>query len=203
MYDPPPLSPANAGNSTPMKPTDGIPRMRRTLTIIAATAVAVVLCGCVYRPTIQQGNLLQLDEIDQVKVGMTRSQVRYVLGTPMVSDPFEPDRWDYVYTLQKGHDKHIDRAHFVVLFDGDKVREVDKLDLPEESDVALRVRAERDKRAAAEAKAAKSAGAPAGSTPATPAPAGNAPATPGTPAAPVPASPPNTQPPATPPPDGG
>jgi outer membrane protein assembly factor BamE len=135
--------------------------MRRTLTIIAATAAAVAVCGCVYRPTIQQGNLLQLDEIDQVKVGMTRSQVRYILGTPMVSDPFEPDRWDYVYTLQKGHDKHLDRAHFVVLFDGDKVREVDKLDLPEESDVALRVRAERDKRAAAEAKAAKSSGAPA------------------------------------------
>ena len=85
---------------------------------------------------------------------MTRSQVRYVLGTPMVSDPFEPDRWDYVYTLQKGHDKRIDRAHFVVLFEADKVVKVDKLDLPEESDVAKRVRAERDKRAAAEAKAA-------------------------------------------------
>ena len=115
--------------------------MRRTLTIIAATAAAAALCGCVYRPTIQQGNLLQLDEIDQVKVGMTRSQVRYILGTPMVSDPFEPDRWDYVYTLQQGRDKHIDRAHFVVLFEGDKVSEVDKLDLPEESDVAKRVRA--------------------------------------------------------------
>jgi outer membrane protein assembly factor BamE len=172
--------------------------MRRTLTIIAATAAAVALCGCVYRPTIQQGNLLQLDEIEQVKVGMTRSQVRYILGTPMVSDPFEPDRWDYVYTLQRGRDKKIDRAHFVVLFDGDKVTEVDRLDLPEETDVAKRVRAERDRRAAAEAKAAQSSGAPA-AKPATTAPPATAPAAP----APAETAPPaGTESPA-PPPGGG
>ena len=163
--------------------------LRRSFALAVA---AIWLSGCVYRPTIQQGNLLQLDEIDQVKVGMTRSQVRYVLGTPMVSDPFEPDRWDYVYTLQKGYDKHVDRAHFVVLFEADKVVKVDRLDLPEESDVAKRVRAERDKRVAAEAKAAESSGKPA------------APAEPGSPATtpePVPA--PDSQPPATSPPGGG
>jgi outer membrane protein assembly factor BamE len=172
--------------------------MRRTLTIIAATAAAAAICGCVYRPTIQQGNLLQLDEIEQVKVGMTRSQVRYILGTPMVSDPFQPDRWDYVYTLQQGRNERIDRAHFVVLFDGDKVKEVARLDLPEESDVAKRVRAERDKRAAAEAAAAKSSGSPAGGTPAAP----GASTAPTAPAAPAPSAPPATEPPATPPPGG-
>jgi outer membrane protein assembly factor BamE len=161
LYDPRPLSPAKAGNSTPMPPIHLNSSLRRTLALAAAVAAAIWLSGCVYRPTIQQGNLLQLDEIDQVKVGMTRSQVRYVLGTPMVSDPFQPDRWDYVYTLQKGNDKHVDRAHFVVLFEEDKVVRVDRLDLPEESEVAKRVRAERDKRAAAEAKAAESSGKPA------------------------------------------
>jgi outer membrane protein assembly factor BamE len=165
---------------------------RRTVALVAAAAAAIWLSGCVYRPTIQQGNLLQLDEIDQVKVGMTRSQVRYVLGTPMVSDPFEPDRWDYVYTLQKGRDKRIDRAHFVVLFEADKVVKVDKLDLPEESDVAKRVRAERDKRAAAEAKAAQSPGTAA-------APGGS-----GSPAAtPEPTPKQESQPPAATPPGGG
>jgi outer membrane protein assembly factor BamE len=158
LYDPRPLSPAKAGNSTLMRPTHLNHRLRRSFALAAA---AIWLAGCVYRPTIQQGNLLQLDEIEQVKVGMTRSQVRYVLGTPMVSDPFQPDRWDYVYTLQKGNDKHVDRAHFVVLFEQDKVVRVDRLDLPEESEVAKRVRAERDKRAAAEAKAAESPGKPA------------------------------------------
>ncbi len=164
---------------------------RRTFAL-AAAAAAIWLSGCVYRPTIQQGNLLQLDEIEQVKVGMTRSQVRYVLGTPMVSDPFEPDRWDYVYTLQRGRDKRIDRAHFVVLFEADKVVKVDKLDLPEETDVATRVRAERDKRAAAEAKAGQASG-----TPATPGGSGSPTTTP------QPTPTPDSQPPAATPPGGG
>ncbi len=148
-----------------MPPIHLNPSFRRAICLVAAAVAAVPLSACVYRPTIQQGNLLQLDEINQVKVGMTRSQVRYVLGTPMVSDPFEPDRWDYVYTLQKGRDRRIDRAHFVVRFEDDKVTSIDKLDLPEESDVAKRVRAERDKRAAAEAKAAESAGTPPAAVP--------------------------------------
>lgn len=173
-----------------MPPTHLKYRLRLSFALAAA---AIWLSGCVYRPTIQQGNLLQLDEIEQVKVGMTRSQVRYVLGTPMVSDPFQPDRWDYVYTLQKGNDKHVDRAHFVVLFENDKVVTVDRLDLPEESEVAVRVRAERDKRAAAEAKAAESSSVPA------------APAEPGSPATTTqPAPTPAPQiPPDAPPPGGG
>lgn len=173
-----------------MPPTHVNPVLRRRLALFAAAAAAAWLSGCVYRPTIQQGNLLQLDEIEQVKVGMTRSQVRYVLGTPMVSDPFEPNRWDYVYTLQRGRDSRIDRAHFVVLFEDDKVVTVDKLDLPEDSAVAQRVRAERDKRAAAEAaaEAAGSAGKPAAAGTST------SPV-----AAPQPAPPDSTPPDATPP----
>jgi outer membrane protein assembly factor BamE len=171
--------------------------MRRTLTILAATAAAVAISGCVYRPTIQQGNLLQLDDIEQVQVGMTRSQVRYILGTPMVSDPFEPDRWDYVYTLQRGHDTHIDRTHFVVLFEGDKVSRVERRDLPEESAIAQRVKEERTKKAAADAKA--KAAAPA--TPAAPSSASSPAAEPAT--TPAPASSPATQPPGTTPPPGG
>lgn len=85
--------------------------------------------GCVYRPNIQQGNLLKTEDVDQVTVGMTRSQVRYVLGTPMVADPFNPQRWDYVYTLRRGRSSKIDRAHFVVWFEGDKVSRVEKLHL--------------------------------------------------------------------------
>jgi len=103
--------------------------MRRTLMIVAATAAAV-MTGCVYRPPIQQGNLLQYEDIEQVKVGMTRSQVRYLLGTPMVSDPFEPDRWDYVYTLQVSRTSRVDRAHVVVFFEGDKVSKVERKNAP-------------------------------------------------------------------------
>jgi outer membrane protein assembly factor BamE len=88
--------------------------------------------GCVYRPNIQQGNLLKVEDVDQVTAGMTRSQVRYLLGTPMLADPFDPQRWDYIYTLRRGHSRKVDRAHFVVRFTGDTVSKVEKLDLPED-----------------------------------------------------------------------
>lgn len=99
---------------------------RRPLPLLAAALLAVVATGCVYRPTIQQGNLLKIEDVDQVTVGMTRSQVRYLLGTPMVMDPFDPQRWDYVYTLRKGRDTKMDRAHFIVFFEGDKVSKVER-----------------------------------------------------------------------------
>jgi outer membrane protein assembly factor BamE len=112
-------------------------------------ALLALAAGCVYRPNIQQGNLLKLEDVDQVTVGMTRSQVRYLLGTPMISDPFQPDRWDYIYTLQRGHERKIDRAYFVVRFDGDKVREVDKVDAPDLSDIQkMRARQAEKKKAA-------------------------------------------------------
>jgi outer membrane protein assembly factor BamE len=87
--------------------------------------------GCVYRPNIQQGNLLKTQDVDQVTVGMTRSQVRYLLGTPMLSDSFTPQRWDYIYTFRRGRETRMDRAHFIVHFDGDKVSRIEKPDLPE------------------------------------------------------------------------
>ena len=117
---------------------------------VALLAVAVVLAGCVYRPNIQQGNLLTVEEVDQVTAGMTRSQVRYLLGTPMVSDPFAPQRWDYVYRIQYGRDRKVDTAHFVVRFDGDKVTSVEKLDLPEPPRDASGKRSKKSKKNAGE-----------------------------------------------------
>ena len=110
--------------------------MRRPLSRHATHAAALLFAallssGCVYRPDIQQGNLLKLSDVEQVTVGMSRSQVRYLLGTPMVSDPFAPQRWDYVYRMTYGRDREVITAHFLVRFDGDKVTSVEKLVLPE------------------------------------------------------------------------
>ena len=63
---------------------------RAALALILVLGVLLGATGCVYRPTIQQGNLLKTEDVDQVTVGMTRSQVRYLLGTPMLADPFDP-----------------------------------------------------------------------------------------------------------------
>ncbi len=118
---------------------------------VRAALVVLVACGtlagagCVYRPTIQQGNLLKVEDVDQVTAGMTRSQVRYLLGTPMLADPFDPQRWDYIYTLKRGRERKPERAHFVVRFEGDKVSRVEKLDLPEPAPVDRRTKKKHEK----------------------------------------------------------
>jgi len=113
----------------PLKPTAN--RNRLLLLSLFLLLAGFAGSGCVYRPNIQQGNLLKTTDVDQVTVGMTRSQVRYLLGTPMIADPFNPERWDYVYSMTHGRDPKPNRAHFVVYFDEDKVAKVDRLgDLP-------------------------------------------------------------------------
>lgn len=99
--------------------------------VAALLLIAAAMGGCVHKPYIQQGNYLETTDVDQVTSGMTRSQVRYLLGTPMISDPFTAQRWDYIYTLKRGRDRNLDRAHFVVYFDDDKVSRVERLDSPE------------------------------------------------------------------------
>lgn len=119
-----------------------IPRAALVLTLLLGAALG---SGCVYRPNIQQGNLLEVKDVDQVQAGMTRSQVRYLLGTPMIADPFDPQRWDYIYTFRRGRERTADRAHFVVRFDGDRVSQVEKLDLPERP-LATQVQQQKPKR---------------------------------------------------------
>jgi outer membrane protein assembly factor BamE len=91
-----------------------------------ALCCGVLSSACVYRINIQQGNFLDQAAVDQVKDGMTRSQVRYLLGTPMVADSFDKERWDYIYYLKKGRSGHIDSRRVTVYFDGDKVVKLDK-----------------------------------------------------------------------------
>ena len=92
----------------------------------AATLLAIAAAGCVYRMDIQQGNLLDYEQVDQVEVGMTRSQVRFLLGTPMVIDSFESERWDYIYSLRRGHSSKVEKRHLVVWFEGDKVIRIEE-----------------------------------------------------------------------------
>jgi outer membrane protein assembly factor BamE len=95
---------------------------------LSALATLAVLQGCVYRMTIQQGNFLEERAVTQLQVGMTRSQVRYLLGTPMVPDAFDKDRWDYLYYLKRGRLKKPDQRHLIVYFQEDKVSRFENLD---------------------------------------------------------------------------
>lgn len=102
-------------------------RVRMFASLVAALLTCAALTGCVHRIDIQQGNFLDAEDIDRVSVGMTRIQVRSLLGTPMVADPFVNTRWDYVYYLKRGRVTTPQRRHFIVFFDAsDKVERVER-----------------------------------------------------------------------------
>ena len=101
--------------------------MQRFTPILVLLALAFCLDGCVYRASVSQGNLLKDEDVEQVQVGMTRSQVRFLLGTPMVEDLFNSNRWDYVYYLKIGRSGNVYRRHFVVYFEGDEAVRIEKI----------------------------------------------------------------------------
>lgn len=90
-----------------------------------AALFALAAAGCVYEMPIQQGNHLDADTLAQVHKGMTRSQVRYLLGTPMVPDAFDQDRWEYGYLLKVRQLKVQQRHHATVYFKDDLVDRVE------------------------------------------------------------------------------
>ena len=87
-----------------------------------------------YRVEVVQGNVVTKEQIDAVKPGLTRQQVRDILGSPLLTDVFHADRWDYVFTIRRqGTEPQARRV--VVLFDGDKLKSVDGgSDMPAERD---------------------------------------------------------------------
>ena len=97
---------------------------------VLAIALLLAASGCVYRIDIQQGNYLEGRTVDQLQIGMTRSQVRYLLGTPMVPDSFDKDRWDYLYYFKHGRLHHAQQRHLIVQFKEDKVANIERDNVP-------------------------------------------------------------------------
>lgn len=96
----------------------------RTGTRVLLLATLFALAACVYRVNIQQGNFLDPAALEQLAPGMTRSQVRFLLGTPMVSDVFDRDRWDYVFYMKRGRLKEPEHRKVTVFFEDDKVTRI-------------------------------------------------------------------------------
>lgn len=74
----------------------------------------------VHKFDIQQGNVITQDMIDQLRPGMTKSQVRFVMGTPLVSDTFNEDRWDYYYSLSPSNGEEV-RERMAIFFENDQL----------------------------------------------------------------------------------
>lgn len=84
-----------------------------------------------YRIDIVQGNVVTKEQTQLLKPGLTRSQVRELLGSPMLTDPFHAQRWDYIFSIRRPGTEP-QRRSVVVIFDGDTVKDVQAPDLPSE-----------------------------------------------------------------------
>ncbi len=92
---------------------------------VVLLATAISGCSSVprivneYKIDVQQGNVLTQDMVSQLKPGLSKDQVRFILGTPVLMDMFHANRWDYVYRLQKGSTGVAETRKFSVFFDAD------------------------------------------------------------------------------------
>jgi len=99
-------------------------------------AFCLLVAGCSWVPTwgvykidVNQGNFVTQDLVEKLKVGQSKSQVRLILGTPLVADAFHANRWDYVYRFESGG-RVLEERKFMVLFQDDKLAKWEGADLP-------------------------------------------------------------------------
>lgn len=111
---------------------------KTTIALAAALFSTTLLTGCAsstdsgsklisfpgaYKIDIQQGNVITQEMINQLRPGMTRAQVQYVMGTPLLEDTFNRDRWDYIYSLQPGG-KEREQKTVTLLFENDQLNSI-------------------------------------------------------------------------------
>ena len=99
--------------------------MSRTLAFSLSLLTAACSFFTPYRIEIQQGNYVTQEMVAQLKPGLTRDQVRYVMGTPLVSDIFHEERWDYVFVRQRANSRDVEYRRFAVFFEDGKLKRVD------------------------------------------------------------------------------
>lgn len=100
----------------------------------AIAALLLASCGSVglptpnlkpYRMEIQQGNFVSQEMVSQLKLGMSKEQVRFVLGTPLISDSFHAERWDYVFRRQRANSPELEQRKIAVFFEDGKLKRIE------------------------------------------------------------------------------
>lgn len=106
-----------------------ITRLKTMRFNIILLSLLLASCGSVpslspYKMDIRQGNFVTAEMRDKIKIGMSRAQVRYALGTPMISDVFHGNRWDYVYRLEQGREL-VEQQRLTLYFEGENLVRID------------------------------------------------------------------------------
>ena len=109
---------------------------RLALSTILLLTGALLASGCVYKMNIQQGNYLVAESVSQLKEGMTRSQVRFLLGTPMVPDAFDDSRWDYFYSFTSQKIRQPLKRRLTIYFEDERVARFENQGVPTQADLA-------------------------------------------------------------------
>jgi outer membrane protein assembly factor BamE len=87
--------------------------------------LATTMSACVYRQDIGQGNFYKAEDVAKLEAGMTREQVRFVMGTPMIQDLFHPDRWDYIFYVDSQVAARDRYQRVTVFFEDDRVARIE------------------------------------------------------------------------------
>jgi len=104
------------------------------MTVLLVILTSITLAGCVrsYRVEIQQGNVISAEQIEKLTPGTSRNEVRFILGTPLIVDPFHAERWDYFYSLDPAKGEQVTQYRLSIWFEDDLVTrtEVEGAGLP-------------------------------------------------------------------------
>ncbi len=104
--------------------------MKQFKHLLLAAVAAVTLSGCsvfdwmVYKIDIPQGNFIEDNQVEKLRIEMTREQVEFILGRPVLRDSFADDTWYYVYQYKNGRTNELTRKELVVSFRDDKVTQI-------------------------------------------------------------------------------
>jgi len=105
--------------------------MKKLISITSIIFCLLILNACqsrlltVYKIDIQQGNALEAGTVAKIQTGMSKEQVSFLLGSPILRDSFHPDRWDYIYHFTPGYGQQ-ERRQLILFFDRDEVVEIVK-----------------------------------------------------------------------------
>lgn len=106
--------------------------MRFTLILISLILASCSNLLTPYKMDIRQGNYVTAEMRAQLKLGMSKQQVRYIMGTPMINDVFHGNRWDYVFRLE--HEGNIvDKQGMTLYFEGENLVRIDDGNMPEDA----------------------------------------------------------------------
>jgi outer membrane protein assembly factor BamE len=100
---------------------------KRLLLILSIFSLLVINACTIHRLDVQQGNIIKEEQIEKLKPGISKRQVRFIMGSPLIQDPFHDNRWDYVFTMQPGTERKVtEYQHIAIYFEEDKLSKFEK-----------------------------------------------------------------------------